>query len=70
MGDLSRPYQKGLEADNQVGLFYQRLMAIYKSLGRHSEVASTYKRCAAALSDMLGIEPSDKTKELYRSIKP
>ena len=56
--------------DNQTELFYQWLIILYKSLGRYAEVAVTYKRCAAALSETLGIEPSDKTKELYRSIKP
>lgn len=64
-----RVYRKGLETDDQVELFYQRLMGIYKSLGRTSEAVAAYKRCAAVLSRDLGIGPSDATKELYYSVK-
>lgn len=63
-------YQTGLEIDNQVEVFYQRLMVIYKSLGRNSEVASTYRHCAGVLPEMLGVEPSEETKKIYQSIKP
>lgn len=62
-------YQKGLDIDDQVELFYQRLMALYKASGRSAEVVATYKRCADVLSQVLGTEPSEKTRELYRSIK-
>jgi two-component SAPR family response regulator len=61
-------YRRGLETDAGVELFYQRLMEIYRSLGRNAEVVSTYKRCAAVLSGTLGTEPSEKTKALYQSI--
>ncbi len=70
-GDMRKAiltYKKGLEADNHGELFYQRLMLIYKFLGRYAEAAATYKRCKAILSQAFSIEPSDKTKELYLSI--
>ncbi len=65
-----RTYKKGLEIDNQAELFYQRLMLLYRSLGRAAEAVTLYKRCEGILSRTLGIEPSDKTKEIYKSIKP
>ncbi len=63
-------YQKGLEMDDRMELFYQRLMAIYRHLGRYAEAASLYGRCAAALDEAFGIEPSERTKGLYRGMKP
>ncbi len=63
-------YKKGLEIDNHVELFYQRLMVLYKSLGRYAEAAATYKRCETALSQALDIKPSDKTTQIYQSIRP
>ncbi len=62
-------YKKGLEIDNQVESFYQQLMMMYKYLGRCAEAATIYRRCKVILSQTLGIEPSDKTKEIYRDIK-
>ncbi|MCL4558909.1 MAG: winged helix-turn-helix domain-containing protein [Deltaproteobacteria bacterium] len=73
IGDRHRAiamYQKGLETDSRVEFFYQRLMAIYKSSGRYAEAASMYVRCEAVLHETFGIEPSDRTKDLYRSLKP
>jgi DNA-binding SARP family transcriptional activator len=70
-GDMRKAiltYKKGLEADNHVELFYQRLILIYKFLGRYAEAAATYKRCEAILFQTFSIAPSDKTKELYQSI--
>ncbi|MCL5878954.1 MAG: winged helix-turn-helix domain-containing protein [Deltaproteobacteria bacterium] len=61
-------YQTGLESDAGVELFYQQLMEIYRSLGRNAEAASVYKRCEAVLSGTLGIELSEKTRALYRSV--
>ncbi len=62
-------YKKGVVIDNQTEIFYQHLMSLYKSSGRYAEAASTYKRCAAVLSETHGIEPSLETKELYESVK-
>ncbi len=64
-----RIYRKGLEIENQAELLYQRLMLLYQSLGRTAEAVSTYKQCQSALSGTLGIEPSEKTRALYTSIK-
>ena len=63
-----RIYKKGLEIDNQAELFYQRLMLLYHSHGRTAEAAALYKHCEVILSRTLGIEPSDKTREIYQSI--
>ena len=63
-----RIYRKGLEIDNQAELFYQRLMLLYQSHGRTAEAVALYKHCEVILSRTLGIEPSDKTREIYQGI--
>ncbi len=63
-----RLYKKGLEIDTGVELFYQRLMLLYRSMGRNAEVVSTFKRCQEAISTLHGIELSEKTRAIYASI--
>ncbi|MCL5879043.1 MAG: bacterial transcriptional activator domain-containing protein, partial [Deltaproteobacteria bacterium] len=61
-------YKKGLEIDNSAELFYQRLMILYKSLGRSAEAVAVYRRCEAIVSRILNMGTSDKTKEIYQNI--
>ena len=61
-------YKKGLEIDNSAELFYQRLMILYKSLGRYAEAVAVFKRCETILSRIFNLGASDKTKEIYQNI--
>ncbi len=61
-------YQKGLEIDDVAEDFYQNLMACYGKLGRKAEAAKVYKRFRSTLSASLGVEPSEETEDIYRSI--
>jgi DNA-binding SARP family transcriptional activator len=61
-------YSKGLEFDPFVEYFYQELMSCYGDLGLRSEALRTYQRCCDNLSEVLGVEPSGKTKSIYQSL--
>ncbi len=61
-------YLRGLEIDDLAEELYQELMACYQCMGRHAEVISIYQRCRKTLNAALGIEPSPRTEEIYRSI--
>ena len=57
-------YQRGLERDDLVEAFYQRVMACYAALGRRAEGLSAYARCSERLLEALGVAPSEQTKSL------
>lgn len=59
-------YQRGLEIDDQVEEFYQRLLACYSRLGKNGEAQLLYDRCRAVLA-MLGVKPSTVTKAAYET---
>ncbi|MES9997178.1 BTAD domain-containing putative transcriptional regulator [Desulfovibrio aminophilus] len=61
-------WMRGLEADDLVEYFYQRVMACHMKLGNNSEVARAYTLCRRKLRDQLGIAPSAATETLYSSI--
>jgi DNA-binding SARP family transcriptional activator len=61
-------YQKGLEADDLSEELYQRVMVCCNQLGRRENALETYRRCKTLLSNKMGIEPSEKTKALYRAV--
>ena len=61
-------YHRGLEIDSLAEEFYQKLMICNGKLGRKSEVAKIYKRCQDTLLESLGVEPSEETNKIYRSI--
>ncbi len=60
-------YQKGLEADDLAEKFYQGLMKCYHCLGRYAETVAVYQRCQKTLAAH-GIEPSSRTKALYKAV--
>ncbi len=62
-------YRRGLEIDDLVESFYQRLMVCYQQLGQRAEAVVTYQRCREVLLKTLGIEPSPKTEEIYHTIR-
>jgi len=57
-------YLQGLETDDLVEEFYQRLMVCHHKLGDQGAVASLWKRCRTTLA-MLGIKPSAATRSIY-----
>jgi DNA-binding SARP family transcriptional activator len=62
-------FQKGLEVDALTEEFYRHLMFCHKEMGHRAEALAVYSRCHALLLSSLGIPPSQKVEELYRSIK-
>jgi len=61
-------YKKGLEVDNLSEELYQKLMMCQNKLGRRAEALALFKYLSHLYSDMLGIEPSLKTKKIYHGI--
>jgi DNA-binding SARP family transcriptional activator len=59
---------KGLEIDDLAEEFYQRLMTCYMRLGKNTDALSVYHRCCRILNATMGIEPSLKTMEIYKTI--
>ncbi len=62
-------YLKGIEVDHLAEEFYRRLMHSYHQLNRRAEAMAVYERCCRALSSVLGIEPAQETKALYKEIQ-
>lgn len=62
-------YQKGLDVDDLIESFYQRLMVCQLELQRYSEGMSTYRRCCRVLSISLGLQPEAETESIYQNVK-
>jgi two-component SAPR family response regulator len=62
-------FHKGLETDDLAEGLYQHLMLCHYKLGQKAEALKVYNRCCYALSANLGIEPSEKTEEIYSIIR-
>lgn len=60
-------YQKGLEIDDLVEEFYQRLMICYRLLGKKGEALALYNRCRKVFA-MQCITPSARTKAAYDAV--
>lgn len=61
-------WMRGLDVDDLVEYFHQRLMVCHAKLGSNSEAAQAYLHCRRRLRDQLGIDPSAQTDTLYSSI--
>jgi DNA-binding SARP family transcriptional activator len=61
-------YERGIEIDDVAEDLYQNLMICYGKLGRKAEAAKVYKRFQSTLAASLGVEPSEETENIYRSI--
>jgi LuxR family maltose regulon positive regulatory protein len=61
-------YRKGIEVDDLVETFYQRLMVSLVETGKKPEALAVYRQCRQILSVALGLEPMDGTQALYQSI--
>lgn len=57
-------YRKGIETDNLMEHFYQRLMFCHLRLGQRPEALSVYYRCERILSRLHGIRPARLTESL------
>jgi len=62
-------YRKGIDVDDLVEVFYQRLMNCYLNTDRLSEGMSVYRRCRQTLSIMLSLQPEPETESLYRALR-
>jgi DNA-binding SARP family transcriptional activator len=60
-------YQRGLECDNMVEDFYQRLMSCHFRLCRRGEMISTFNSCCAVMKT-IGADPSSKTAEIFEQL--
>jgi two-component SAPR family response regulator len=58
-------YQKGIEVDDMVETFYQRLIVCLDQVGRQAEAIASYNQCRRVLSISLGLEPTDETQQIY-----
>jgi len=61
-------YRKAIEKEDLEEEFYQRLMVCYQHLGQKAEAIKVYNRCCAMLLNILGTNPSSKTKDIYNSL--
>jgi len=61
-------YQKGIEVDDLIETFYQRLMLCLARTGRQPEAIASYRQCKHVLAVVLGLQPTEETQQIYRSI--
>lgn len=61
-------YKKGLDADNLSEELYQKLMMCQARLGHKADAMALFKHLSSVYADVLGIEPSSKTRSIYKSI--
>lgn len=62
-------YRKGIDVDDLVEVFYQRLIVCCLATHRLSEGLSVYRHCRQVLSITLGLQPELETESLYRTLK-
>lgn len=62
-------YQKGIEMDDLIETFYQRLMVCYSETGRLPEALATYRQCKRVLSVVLGLQPTDETRRIHQAVQ-
>jgi DNA-binding SARP family transcriptional activator len=61
-------YQRGLEVDDLVEDFYQRLMVCCRETRNISEGLAVYRHCRKVLSMALGLQPAPETEALQYSL--
>ena len=59
-------YERGLETDHLIEVFYERLIICYGKTGRIAEAMNVYRRCQRVLSVVFGIQPSEQTVAAIR----
>jgi LuxR family maltose regulon positive regulatory protein len=60
--------EKALQRDSYREEMYRLMMKCYSLLGQLSKVIEVYQRCATALGEELGMEPSAETIALYQQL--
>jgi len=68
-GEAMECYRKGIDVDDLIEVFYQRLMFCCLATNRRSEGLTVYRRCCQILSISLGLQPEPETVSLYRSLR-
>jgi LuxR family maltose regulon positive regulatory protein len=61
-------YLRGLETDDLVEEFYERLMICYRQMGLKADVIAVFKRCSKTLKDAFDVKPSDQLRRIYQSL--
>ncbi|MDH5377837.1 MAG: hypothetical protein OEX00_05915, partial [Gammaproteobacteria bacterium] len=61
-------YWSGIEIDNTMETFYQKVMMIYRAQGREFEAEAVYRQCASNLNRELGVKPSREMEKLYKQM--
>ena len=74
--ELHQAYESGLtygieilRHDHAYERTHRQLMRLYYMTGNRSRALHQYARCVTALRDELGVEPSERTKQLYEQIR-
>jgi ATP/maltotriose-dependent transcriptional regulator MalT/DNA-binding SARP family transcriptional activator len=62
-------YRHGVSIDDLTEEFYRRLMLCHQRLGQRGEAIAAYRRCKKTLAAQLGIEPSARTEQVYRTLR-
>ena len=60
-------YLKGLDTDDLIEEFYQRLMVCYLKIGCRGEAIAIYRRCCKIVLAVFGIRPSRTTEKIYKT---
>ena len=61
-------YQRGLELDDLIEDYYQRLMVCHLETHSIGKGLSVYRRCRKALSVVLGLQPAPETEVLHHAL--
>ena len=61
-------YRKGIEIDDLIETFYQRLMHCLLATGRDPEAIAAYRQCRHVLSIVLGLQPTEDTTRIYHTL--
>lgn len=69
-------YEAGIECGGQILRYdrarectHQQLMVLYARAGRRTSALRQYQRCADALDEELGVQPSQLTEAIYQEIR-
>jgi DNA-binding SARP family transcriptional activator len=75
LSELNHEYEKGVDYATRILKYdraregaHQRLMRLRYRAGDRAGAARQYERCASALREELGVQPSEQTLELYHQI--
>jgi DNA-binding SARP family transcriptional activator len=62
-------YREALERDNLSEELYRRLMLCHQRRGEHAEGLNVYRRCRELLSIVLGVQPNQRTQQIYETLR-